>query len=134
MDACSTALRLSTPSKLGVAIFRPRFRSRSATSAARPAASYLALGGLRGWADADKDGRVTASELLSYVRGARDATLRGRRQTPRRRGSKKTVLGRPAGETGPDLSEPAQLEARSTAAHRSTEKRPALNGRLSPKA
>ena len=34
--------------------------------AARPAFSYLALGGLRGWA-ADADGKVTAERLVAYV-------------------------------------------------------------------
>ena len=32
--------------------------------AARPAFSYLVLGGLRGWADSDHNGRVTAGETV----------------------------------------------------------------------
>ena len=46
----------------------------------RPAFSYLALGGLRGWADEDDNGRVTAGELHTYVRTALQALVRDRRQ------------------------------------------------------
>jgi formylglycine-generating enzyme required for sulfatase activity len=52
---------------------------------ARPAFSYLALGALRGWADVDggnADGTVSASEVLSWTKGALVATVRGRTQTP----------------------------------------------------
>lgn len=40
--------------------------------AARPALSYLLMGALRGWADRDHDGRVTAGETAAYL----DITLR----------------------------------------------------------
>ncbi len=62
--------------------------------ASRPAFSYLALGGLMGWADGegDRDGRVSAAELRDYVTGALNVTVSGRTQTPRR--------GRRAGEAG----------------------------------
>lgn len=35
-----------------------------------PAFSYLTLGALRGWADADQDGEVTATEAISFSRSA----------------------------------------------------------------
>ena len=54
--------------------------------ASRPAFSYLALGGLMGWADVDgagnRDGTVSASELREYVAGALNLTVSGRSQTP----------------------------------------------------
>lgn len=70
----------------------------------RPAFSYLALGGLRGWADEDKNGRVTAQELHGYVSGAMQALVRDRKQRPTMVGEGSTVLVRSAKETGPDLS------------------------------
>jgi len=38
--------------------------------ASRPAFSYLVLGALRGWGDANGDGRVSASEAVSYAQKA----------------------------------------------------------------
>ena len=72
--------------------------------ASRPAFSYLALGGLVGWADAegDKDGRVSASELRDYVAGALNLTVSGRTQTPGLLGSD-TDLAKSAGAKAPDL-------------------------------
>ncbi len=49
---------------------------------ARPAFSYLALGGLRGWADEDGDGVVTAGELASFSNAVMRSTVNGRTQTP----------------------------------------------------
>lgn len=50
--------------------------------AARPAFSYLVLGGLRGWADQDKDGRVTAAEAYEYAAGILAVAPIGRSQAP----------------------------------------------------
>ena len=70
---------------------------------ARPAFSYLALGGLRGWA-ADAQGKVTASRLVDYIRGAltlsRDRTQTPELSTPE---TASVVLGI-GREAGPDLS------------------------------
>jgi hypothetical protein len=70
----------------------------------RPAFSYLVLGGLHGWADADADGRITASEAVTYAREALRATIRGRTQTPELAGPD-LPLGRSAGARGPNLVE-----------------------------
>lgn len=43
----------------------------------RPAFSYLVLGALRGWADEDEDGRVTACEAIAYTDRSLKATLQG---------------------------------------------------------
>ena len=72
----------------------------------RPAFSYLALGGLMGWADLDgvgnRDGRVNASELREYVAGALNLTVQGRSQTPMLLGAD-AILGRVAVLVAPDL-------------------------------
>lgn len=47
-----------------------------------PAFSYLALGGLRGWADENRDGVVTAGEVVSFSRNVMGTTVTGRTQTP----------------------------------------------------
>lgn len=47
-----------------------------------PAFSYLALGGLRGWADENHDGKVTAGEVVGFTRSVMGTTLTGRTQTP----------------------------------------------------
>jgi formylglycine-generating enzyme required for sulfatase activity len=73
---------------------------------ARPAFSYLALGGLMGWADVDgtgnRDGRVSATELRDYVQGALNITMTGRTQTPTLLGEDGD-LGRAAARVAPDL-------------------------------
>jgi len=70
----------------------------------RPAFSYLMLGALRGWGDADQDGHVTASEALEYTQKTLRATLRGRSQTPSRSGNKASVtLSTASSEKGPAL-------------------------------
>jgi len=73
--------------------------------AARPAFSYLALGGLRGWADGDADGRVTSGELHDYISRAIQVTVQGRRQRPTLLGDRERPLGRSAREKGPDLAD-----------------------------
>ena len=69
----------------------------------RPAFSYLALGGLRGWA-ANAQGQVTASSLVDYIRGAltlsRDRTQTPELTTPE---TAAVVLGK-GREVGPDLA------------------------------
>jgi uncharacterized caspase-like protein len=72
--------------------------------AERPAFSYLALGGIRGWADADLDGSVTAEELRSYVDRVLRLLDRDRRQRPTLSGASQTRLARSARERGPKLS------------------------------
>jgi TolA-binding protein len=66
-----------------------------------PAFGYLALGALRGWGDANRDGSITASEVVEYAKGALRATVTDRTQTP-------SLLGPDAAlakgkERGPDL-------------------------------
>jgi hypothetical protein len=71
----------------------------------RPAFSYLLLGALRGWGDADDDGVVTAEEAVGYTRGTLQALLRDRRQTPEVSGGARALpLATQAREPGPDLS------------------------------
>lgn len=77
----------------------------------RPAFSYLVLGGLRGWAAAGKDARLTAGDLWQYAKNVLDATLRGRNQTPDLMGLESVVVGASAGEKGPDLAKLAQATA-----------------------
>ncbi len=72
--------------------------------AARPAFSYLALGGMRGWADRDGNGRVSAGELHTYVRTALQALVRDRRQRNTFFGDADSDLSRRAREKGPELS------------------------------
>ncbi len=68
---------------------------------ARPAFSYLALGALRGWADENGDGLVSASEVATYAQGALRATVQDRSQTPSLDGPDIALAkGR---EAGPDV-------------------------------
>lgn len=70
----------------------------------RPAFSYLVLGALRGWGDADKDGRVTASEALHYARRALLAVVKDRNQTPQLFGEgAEGVLATGVKEEGPHI-------------------------------
>ena len=73
--------------------------------APRPAFSYLLLGGLRGWADEDADGRVSAGELHRYTSKTLRSTLRGRSQTPTLVGQHSVRLARSADEAGPDVAD-----------------------------
>jgi len=77
----------------------------SLPGAGRPAFSYLALGGLRGWADDNNDGRVTAVEVERYTQRALRMVVKNRSQTPTRLGPGDRVWGRSARESGPDLAE-----------------------------
>ncbi|MFH1725293.1 MAG: hypothetical protein ABII00_11830 [Elusimicrobiota bacterium] len=78
----------------------------------RPAFSYLTLGGLRGWADENGDGEVTAGELFGYAKRVLQATLHGRDQTPTLMGSGDAFMARSPRERGPDLAAMAKLEQR----------------------
>lgn len=69
----------------------------------RPAFSYLALGGVRGWADLDGDGVVTSGELLRYTSDALLQTVTGRQQNPELSGSDTLAVARSAGESPPDM-------------------------------
>lgn len=70
--------------------------------AQRPAFSYLLLGALRGWGDADGDGKVTSHEALRYTQDALLSVLKGeRRQRPTFDGRDAVLaLGK---EAGPNL-------------------------------
>ena len=59
----------------------------------RPAFSYLVLGALRGWGDADQDGIVTAAEAVAYADGVLSDELTDRVQSPVLRGPDR-ALGR----------------------------------------
>jgi hypothetical protein len=119
LDTCFSGQTVGGPLLPGVQLLVPTYATTSgdvtilaaggATELAgplpgggRPAFSYLALGGLLGWADTDADGQISASEIASYAREALRATVRGRTQTPEHSGPDR-VLGRTAGQRGPNL-------------------------------
>ena len=71
----------------------------------RPAFSYLVLGALRGWGDANGDGVVTAGEAVDYASKALRVLPIGRTQTPELVGSNQTLgLAKNAREKAPDLA------------------------------
>jgi len=70
----------------------------------RPAFSYLVLGGLRGWADGDGDGRITSGELHGYATQTMRALVRDRRQRPTLVGDEDRRIVRSSRETGPDIA------------------------------
>ena len=70
----------------------------------RPAFSYLVLGGLRGWADDDGDGNLTAGELQRYAESVMRAVVRDRDQTPTLLGDISAQVARSGRERGPDLA------------------------------
>jgi hypothetical protein len=71
----------------------------------RPAFSYLTLGALRGWGDADKDGKVTPREASNYTQDALRVLLRDRQQTPQASGPGLDIpIAFGATEAGPDLA------------------------------
>jgi hypothetical protein len=76
----------------------------------RPAFSYLALGGLLGWADMDGDRQITAKEVTQYADQTLETTLVGRAQNPQVRGENPegVVLGLGT-QKGPDLGEIQRL-------------------------
>ena len=73
--------------------------------ATRPSFGYMALGALRGWADADQDGRVYTSELISYVQeGLATVQLPNQQQVPFSIGSGDRLLAQTLDPQGPDLN------------------------------
>jgi uncharacterized caspase-like protein len=70
----------------------------------RPAFSYLALGGLRGWADGDHDGGITSGELHEYVTQTMRALVRDRRQRPTLVGDDNRRVAKSSRERGPDIA------------------------------
>jgi len=73
--------------------------------AARPAFSYLLLGALRGWGDADGDRRVTAGEATRYVRDVMLALVTDRTQEPELQGAGDGWVLSGGREAGPDLAQ-----------------------------
>ena len=72
--------------------------------AKRPAFSYLVLGALQGWGDADGDKRVTASEVVGYARDVLRVLDGGRRQEPQLSGDDWALTVRHhRASAGPDL-------------------------------
>ncbi len=79
----------------------------------RPAFSYLVLGALRGWGDANGDGQVTAAEAIEYATKALHLLPLGRTQTPELvGGGASRVLANRATEREPDLDAIITGEAR----------------------
>ena len=73
--------------------------------AERPAFSYLVLGALRGWGDADGNGKVTAREAVAYAEEALRSLQSDRTQTPEVHGpGADAALAAGAKEAGPDLA------------------------------
>lgn len=72
---------------------------------ARPAFSYLVLGALQGWreADEDADGAISLREAVGYSRGALRRVVRDRRQTPEISGPLAGRAFARASTPGPDL-------------------------------
>lgn len=71
----------------------------------RPAFSYLLLGGLRGWADENRDGYITASEAHQYATRSLKSTVRDREQVPSIIGDASARLTRTSSEAAPDIIE-----------------------------
>ncbi|MBM4280075.1 MAG: caspase family protein [Deltaproteobacteria bacterium] len=70
----------------------------------RPAFSYVLLGALRGWGDADGDQSVTVDEALGFTRDALQAALKGTGRLPSARGGAPgVVLATHVGERAPDV-------------------------------
>lgn len=69
----------------------------------RPAFTYLMLGSMRGWADADKDQTVTITEAFDYTKNVLEDKVRDRVQVPSLNGNKTIVLAKGATEEGPNL-------------------------------
>jgi hypothetical protein len=70
----------------------------------RPAFSYLMLGGMLGWSDANGDGEVSSKELTRYSQDTLRAVLNDRNQTPAMYPDREEKLSKSAGFAGPDVS------------------------------
>ena len=64
----------------------------------------MTLGGLRGWADGDRDGRITSGELHGYVTQTMRALVRDRRQRPTLVGDDDRRIVESSREKGPDIA------------------------------
>jgi hypothetical protein len=69
----------------------------------RPAFSWLVLGALRGWGDANRDGRVTASEAVDWAGAQMVELVNNRSQTPELFGEAGVALATGT-ESAPNLS------------------------------
>lgn len=70
----------------------------------RPAFSYVLLGALRGWGDADGDTAVTVDEAIGFSRESLQASLKGAGRLPNVRGGKPgLVLATNVSERAPDV-------------------------------
>ena len=88
---------------------------------ARPAFSYILLGAMRGWGDADRNGTVTVGEAMGYARQQLAVLPIGRAQTPDAVGGiEGWELSSGVGEDPPELVRiaRAELEAKRTRAER----------------
>jgi TolB-like protein len=72
--------------------------------AQRPAFSYLVLGALRGWADQNSDGRITAREIRDYTQTVLSATVKDRSQEPQLLAANPNEVLAAAVEKAPDLA------------------------------
>jgi TolB-like protein len=72
--------------------------------AQRPAFSYLVLGGLRGWADQDGNGQITAREVRDYSHKVLTATVKDRSQEPQLAALRPDEVLGTAFEKAPDLA------------------------------
>ncbi len=70
----------------------------------RPALSYLVLGGLRGWADTDGDGKVTSSELHAYASLVLRSLPNNHEQHPQIATDSEADVLESGKEKGPDLA------------------------------
>ena len=78
----------------------------------RPAFSYLVLGAMRGWGDADGDRAVTASEAVDYAGKVMRTLVTGRTQEPQLSGvATDQPLATGVREQGPDLAALARAPA-----------------------
>jgi hypothetical protein len=99
-------VKAAPPSSAGVTVLSAGRSDQFAgplPKADRPAFSYLALGALLGWGDADRNGEVTTQELTTYSTDTLRAVVRGRNQTPEAIG-RSGVLAKSAGARGPDVA------------------------------
>lgn len=70
----------------------------------RPAFSYLTLGALYGWGDADHNGSVTAQEAVTYARNALLTVVTDRQQEPQLEGGDGALALSNGRAQGPDLN------------------------------
>gem|GEM_PF-1387431 len=81
----------------------PEEAARPLPGAERPAFSYLALGGLRGWAGSGAEGGLSAGVLGEFISKSFTDFEGGKTRTPELSGNRKAVLARRGTEKGPDM-------------------------------